>query len=138
MKMKGTVIKNMAIQAPPSKVWEAFIKPELTKQFFFDCDVQSNFNIGDDITFSLNGIIYVKGKITYCIPEKLLAYTCFSPQTELITDLHTVVTMAFVTEGETTQLTITQGSFKEDMERFNQTSKGWDYVLNGLKILLET
>lgn len=136
--MKGTIIKNIAIQAPISQVWEAFIKPELTKQFFFDCEVQSNFNIGDDITFSLNDIVYVKGKITYCIPEKLLAYTCFSPQTEMITDMHTMVTMAFVTEGKTTQLTVTQGSFKEDIDRYNQSNQGWDYVLNGLKTLLET
>ncbi len=136
--MKGTIIKNITIQAPISQVWEAFIKPELTKQFFFDCEVQSNFNIGDDITFSLNDIVYVKGKITYCIPEKLLAYTCFSPQTEMITDMHTMVTMAFVTEGKTTQLTVTQGSFKEDIDRYNQSNQGWDYVLNGLKTLLET
>lgn len=138
MKKKGTIIKNIEIQAPTSKVWEAFIKPELTKQFFFDCEVQSDFNIGDDITFSLNNIVYVKGKITYCIPEKLLAYSCFSPQTESITDMHTLVTMAFVTEGDTTQLTVTQGSFKDDTERYNQSSEGWDYVLSGLKTLLET
>lgn len=138
MKKEGTVIKNIEIKAPISRVWDAFTKPELTKQFFFDCEVKSNFNIGGDISFSLNDIVYVKGKIINCIPKKLLAYTCFSPQTELHFDMHTMVTMAFVAEGNTTQLTVTQGSFKNDSERYSQSNEGWDYVLNGLKALLKT
>lgn len=142
MTHKGTVIKNILINATVPKVWEAFTNPNITKRYFFDCEVHSNFNIGDEIEFTLdkNGskIICVKGLITFCIKEKLLAYTCFTPDTENQPEKHTLVTIALVPEGLRTQLTITQGNFKADKQRFSESNEAWNFVLNGLKTLLET
>lgn len=142
MDNNGTVIKNVELKATPDKVWDALTKPDLTKQYFFDCESISDYKKGSSIEFIMRkdkqDIVCVKGIITVCLENKMLAYTCFSPQTENTPDKHTLVTMALIPEKDNTRLTITQGPFKEDEDRYNQTNDGWNFVLNGLKKLLET
>jgi len=142
MENNGTIIKNIELKAAPDKVWNALTKPELTKQYFFDCESISDYKVGSAIIFrALKGgqeTVYVKGFITLSLENKMLAYTCFSPQTENEPDKHTLVTMALIPEKDKTRLTITQGSFKEDKDRYEQTNQGWNFVLEGLKKLVET
>jgi len=117
-------------------------KPDLTKQYFFECESISDYKVGSTIIFRVlkdsRETVYVKGVITVCLENKMLAYTCFSPQTENTPDKHTLVTMALIPEKNNTRLTITQGPFKEDEDRYNQINDGWDFVLKGLKKLVET
>jgi len=142
MENNGTIIKNVEIKASPLKVWEALTKPELTKQYFFDCESISDYKVGSSISFIMHkdgkDIVCVKGNITVSLENKMLAYTCFSPQTENDPDKHTMVTMALIPEKYNTRLTVTQGSFKEDIERYNQSNEGWNYVIAGLKKMLES
>jgi len=142
MENNGTIIKNLEIKSSPSKVWEAFTNPQLTKQYFFGCEVHSGFKEGDEISFTLEKnhkkIICVQGIVKHCIPKKMLAYTCYTPKTVTQKDKHTLVTIALIPNGSKTRLTITQGSFKQDESRYNQSNEGWNFVLNGLKKLLET
>lgn len=142
MDNNGTVIKNIEFKASPEKVWNALTNPELTKQYFFDCESISDYKKGSPIEFITHkdgeDIVCVKGFITAVLENKMLAYTCFSPQTENHPDKHTMVTMALIPEKNNTRLTITQGSFKEDVALYNQTNEGWNFVLKGLKKLLET
>jgi uncharacterized protein YndB with AHSA1/START domain len=142
MENNGTVLKNIELDATSEKVWEALTNPELTKQYFFDCECISTYEVGSPIAFvkrtENKDIVYVKGRITVCLKNKMLAYTCYTPQTENTPDKHTLVTMALIPEKDKTRLTITQGSFKEDKERFEQSNKGWHFVLEGLKKLVET
>jgi len=142
MENNGTVLKNIALKATPDKVWDALTKPNLTKQYFFDCESISDYKVGSTIIFRVlkdsQETVYVKGVITVCLENKMLAYTCFSPQFENEPNKHTLVTMALIPEKNNTRLTVTQGSFKEDIDRYNQTNDGWDFVLKGLKKLVET
>ncbi|MCF6214416.1 MAG: SRPBCC domain-containing protein [Flavobacteriaceae bacterium] len=141
MENNGTVLKNSELKAPVSKVWEALTNPELTQKYFFDCAVISDFEVGSNIAFVQfkedKEIVCVKGVISLCLPEKMLAYTCYSPEMEAIKDKHTLVTMALISEKEKTRLTITQGSFS-DIAPYEQASQGWDFVLAGLKKLVES
>jgi len=138
----GTILKNIEINDTVDRVWEAFTNPQLTKKFFFGCEVHSGFKEGDEISFTLEqkneNIICVQGIVKHCIPKKMLAYTCFTPKTINKKDLHTLVTIALIPNNNKTRLTVTQGSFKQDESRYNQSNDGWNFVLNGLKKLLET
>ena len=142
MENNGTVLKNIELNAPVSKVWDALTKPELTKQYFFDCESISTYKVGDAIEFVMykdnQKIVVVKGVITLCLTDKMLAYTCFSPETENKPDKHTMVTIALIPEENKTRLTITQGSFKDDKAHYDQTNQGWNFVLSGLKKLVES
>ena len=141
MENNGTVIKNIELNAPTSKVWEALTKPELIKKYFFDCESISTYEVGAPIDFVMQKdgqkIVCVTGVITLCMAEKMLAYTCFTPETEALKDKHTLVTMALIDEQNKTRLTITQGSFKEDKARYVQSNQSWNFVLEGLKKLVE-
>ena len=86
MDNNGTVIKNIELKASPEKVWNALTKPELTKQYFFDCESISDYEKGSSIEFIMHkdgqDIVCVKGIIVVCLENKMLAYTCFSPEAE--------------------------------------------------------
>ncbi len=141
MENNGTVIKHIELNAPTFKVWEALTKPELTKKYFFDCESISTYEVGAPIDFVMQKDgqkrVCVTGVITLCMAEKMLAYTCFTPETETLKDKHTLVTMALIDEQNKTRLTITQGSFKEDKTRYVQSNQSWNFVLEGLKNLVE-
>jgi len=115
MENNGTVLKNIELNAAPEKVWEALTNPKLTKQYFFDCECISTYEVDSPIEFIMRkedkNVVCVKGLIKVCLENKMLAYTCFSPQTENEPDKHTLVTMALIPEKSNTRLTITQGSF---------------------------
>jgi uncharacterized protein YndB with AHSA1/START domain len=55
------VKKKVAINAEPSIVWDALTNPEKTKEYFFNCEVFSDWKVGSPITFK--GKIFVVKKI---------------------------------------------------------------------------
>ena len=42
---------TIAINAPPSKVWDALIKPELIKQYLFGTEVTTDWQVGSPISY---------------------------------------------------------------------------------------
>ena len=62
-----TVEKNIIINADKLSVWDALTNPELTKQYFLNCEALSDWKIGSPIIYKVNSkgkeIIPVKGLI---------------------------------------------------------------------------
>ena len=141
--MKNFIVKKTVdINAKPSEVWDALTNPEKTKEYFFNCEVFSDWKVGSPITFK-GKILLVKkiemnGKILKIEPEKLLQYSLTNgddkdnPSTSTVTDELTYkngVTTLSITDD------VGQGEGAE--ERFEKSEKGWDKVLKGLKELVD-
>src|SRR6478609_5359214 len=73
------VRKKVIINASPSVVWDALTNPVITKKYFFNCAVYSDWREGSSITFKgklfLVKNIEMKGTIVKAEPGKLLKYT---------------------------------------------------------------
>lgn len=140
MNKEWAVTKTTKLNAPVARVWEALTNPEMTKQYFFNCEAISDWNPGSPISFKFESegkeIVAVKGVITAIEPKKLLQYTCFSPEFEDDPSKHTTVTFKLSSENDMTELTVTQGNFGDE-KTYNHTDTSWDTVLTGLKTLLE-
>ena len=143
MKKELVVRKKITIKADPSKVWEALTKPEITKKYFFACEVFSDWKEGSPIVFkdSKKGKEMVKGKIIKIEPQILLQYTVLNSESgraENAANFSLVTDKLSYQNGETT-LSITDdiGKAKGAEERYKKSGKGWDIVLRGLKDLLE-
>ena len=51
MNEKYVAQAKIIINAPVSKVWQALINPEIIKQYLFDTDVISDWQVGSPITY---------------------------------------------------------------------------------------
>jgi uncharacterized protein YndB with AHSA1/START domain len=139
------VNKTIQIKADAMEVWDALTNPEKTRQYFFNCEVHSNWEVGSDITWTGNyhgKDTEVKGKILQVEPGRLLKYTAWSKESGLkdIPSNHTIITARLNEQGDETILTVTDENFgigEEAEKRYQASVKGWDMVLHGLKELLE-
>jgi uncharacterized protein YndB with AHSA1/START domain len=144
MKMDNLVVKkSINIKAGILNVWAALTEPELTKKYFFNCEAISEWKTGSSIIFREikdgKTIEHVKGEIS-CIHYGLFVqYSAWSPDSGLpdIPENYSTVIYRLSSEENFTELTVTQENFGNDEKRYNDSDKGWDYVLNGLKNFLE-
>lgn len=135
------VRKSIDINANPADVWDALINPEKTKQYFFHCEVASDWRVGSPIRFKgklfLIKSIEMTGEILQIEPRRILKYTLRNDSDEN-GSFSTVTDELEYAHGITT-LTITDdvGGGEGAQERYEQSMKGWDKVLSGLKELVE-
>ncbi len=69
-------IKNtITINAPASKVWDALVNPEQTKEYMFGCEALSDWKAGSPLLWKGNyegkEMVFVKGNIVKIHPGKL-------------------------------------------------------------------
>jgi uncharacterized protein YndB with AHSA1/START domain len=139
-----TITKQIQINAPKEKVWEALTNPEMTKEYFFHCEVLSDWQKGSPITFKgkMFWIINIEmhGTIIDIDPGNMLKYTLknghkkddepdnFSTVTDILTEENGITTL---------RITDDVGSADGYQERVEKSDKGWTKVLHGLKKLVE-
>ena len=136
--------KEIILDAPVSKVWDALTKPEFTRQYMFECNVISDWKKGDPIIWigDKDLKVYVKGHIVDVDPEKLLRFTSFGADSKLpdIPSNYSTVTYTLTPEDGKTKLIITDGDFAKIADgeaRYKNSMGGWDSVIPKLKIAVE-
>jgi uncharacterized protein YndB with AHSA1/START domain len=141
MSKKLTAQAKTTINAPVSKVWQALVNPEIIKQYLFNTEVISDWNVGSPILYrgEWEGKPFEdKGEILEIEPEKVLKSTHWSPLSgvpDSPENYHTV-TYTLVDKGEITEVTITQDNNATEEEKMH-SEKNWQTVLKGMKELLE-
>ena len=136
-----TAKATTTIHAPVSKVWQALVNPEIIKQYLFNTDVISDWEVGSPIIYrgEWEGKPFEdKGKILEIEPEKVLRSTHWSPLSgvpDTPENYHTV-SYALFEKGDTTEVTITQDNNASEEEKVH-SEKNWRTVLDGMKKLLE-
>ena len=137
------VRRSVRINAKPEAVWDALTNPEKTKQYFFNCAVYSDWEVGSTITFT--GTLFwikkveFKGQIERIEPNKLLKYTLSNGDDSDDSASFSTVTDQLSYENGETVLSITDdvGQGKGAEARFKRSEKGWDQILKGLKEVVE-
>ena len=128
--------KSIHLYTDPAKVWQALTNPTLTKQYFFSCEVISDWQIGSPIIYREEHTIHVKGTITRIKPGEFLEYTYLAEGLSDIPTNYSRVSWELSSENGGTDLTVIQGTF-QDQKKHDQSEMGWEYVLKGLKALLQ-
>src|SRR5690625_4409186 len=107
---KNLVAKaSIRIEASPKKVWEAFINPDIIKEYMFGAQVVSDWIKGSSIVWKgeWKGAPYEdKGEILEIIPEKKLRYSHYSPFSgkEDRPENYHIVTVALSKKGKETEV----------------------------------
>jgi uncharacterized protein YndB with AHSA1/START domain len=140
--MDHIVKKRIRIQAKPEKVWRALTDPAITKKYFFNCGVYSDWKPGSSIKFKgrvfLIKKIELDGKILDVVPNKLLRYSLRN-DSDKTGGSFSMITDELMYEDGLTILTITDdvGYGKGAEQRYKRSVKGWDKILKGLKKIVE-
>jgi len=140
--MKNIIAKTtVIIDAPASKVWDAFTSSEVTKQYLYGTAVATDWEVGSPITFTgeLNGRPYEEnGIILQSVPPKLFQYTSWNSLsgTEDKPENYAPVSYELYEENNTTTLTITQENIQSEEAR-ERAEQNWAEVASNLKYVLE-
>ena len=149
MSTELNIVNTIEINAPVSTVWDALTNPEVTQAYMFGCKTVSDWEIGSELLWrgQYQGMemIFVKGKILDLIPNQLLVYTVFDPNSTIpdIPENYLTVTYQLVRKNNHTSLTVTQGDYNKvaEGERRYQESwndgQGWNPILEEIKNICE-
>ena len=129
------------IDADKRRVWDALITPEAIKEYMFGTDVQSDWKVGNKITWSgeFKGKKYEdKGEILEFEPGEVLSYSHFSPlagKPDEPENYHTV-TIKLSEDGGATKVVLDQDN-NADENAQAESEKNWNVMLAGLKKYVE-
>jgi uncharacterized protein YndB with AHSA1/START domain len=127
------------IRTSPEKLWEAIIKPEFTRRYWFGTHQESDWKPGSSwqLIFA-DGRVADSGEVVEIDPPRLLVLRWrneFRP--ELKAEGHTRCTFEIERESDMVKLTVTHEA-DHPHKLIDAVSTGWPRVLSSLKSLLET
>lgn len=133
-------VYEIYIRTSPEKLWEAITEPEMTRQFFYANDVESDWKVGSPVRHKgPDGKVNLDGKVLEVVPQRKLVTTfCAVHGVVTAKDRPSRVTWEIEPRGEVCRLTLTHDDFDGITETYKQVGSGWNPVLSGLKTLLET
>ncbi len=139
--MPHIVKQTIAINAQPDKVWQALTDPDITRKYFFNARVLSNWTPGSPITFK--GRLFwlipftMTGKILEIEPGRRLKYELHNGKGER-QSTSTVTDTLELRDGKTVvNITDDVGQGEGAQKRYHRSVKGWKKILKGLKETVE-
>lgn len=132
---------SIDINASPPRVWEALIKPEIVKEYFFGAVIVTDWKVGNPITFKgeFNGNKYEeKGVLLNVDPNGQLQYSHWSNFDGLPDELENYRTWTFDLNEKngTTQLSITEDNLPTEKQK-KRSDEFWSEALLKIKRLVE-
>lgn len=139
--MAGSSFVHTAyIRCSPQKLWNALTDPEFNRKFWFGYRQQSAWKNGVSWTLrSPDDAVNTAGEILECEPPRRAVFSWFSEcRPERKVDGESRCTYELEPVGDSTRLTVTHRSEKEDSVMIRAASESWPKVLASLKSLIET
>jgi uncharacterized protein YndB with AHSA1/START domain len=128
------------IRTTPEKLWQALIKPELTRRYWFAMWQESEWKPGSSWRLMItDGRIADSGEVLEIEPERRLVLKWrneFMP--ELNVEGYSRMTYDIEQKENSVKLTVLHEMDKPDSKLIKAVSEGWPIILSSLKSLLET
>jgi len=132
-------VYEVYIRTTPEKLWEAITRPEMSRQYFYGNDVESDWKVGSSVRHTKEGKVSLEGKVVEVDPPRRLVTTFAAVHDPASAkDRPSRVTWEIVPRGEVCLLTLTHDDFDGITATYKSVGLGWNPVLSGLKTLLET
>jgi uncharacterized protein YndB with AHSA1/START domain len=137
------VVKSVEISTSPDHIWRAVTEPDKIAQWMGGAHVESQWEIGSDITFTgtmpnFNKAYRDRGTVLAMEREKFLQYSHWSKMSRLpdSPQNRTIITFILDGTGERTRLTVRHEHF-ESPDAYKHANFFWGIALSRLKALLE-
>jgi uncharacterized protein YndB with AHSA1/START domain len=128
------------IRATPEEVWKAITDPDFTERYYYGTRLESTLEPGDAFRYRpADGPLMLDGELVEADPPRRLVQTFRALWTEELAaePPSRVVWEIEPDEQGLTRLTVTHDRL-DDAPHTAEAIAGWDYILSGLKTLLET
>ena len=130
------------IRSTPEKVWDAIVKPEMTRQYFYGTEIQSDLKVGSSLEYFMKNeqgenVSALTGKILEVVPGKKLVHTFSFPSNDDRSS-RASYEIEQIADTDLVKLTVTHDQFDGETRTYKETSGGWPILLSSLKTLLET
>ncbi len=141
MAQDHTAHVSVTVDAPPDRVWNALIEPSAIKQYLYEADIKTDWQVGSPIEWSgeYEGKPFTdKGEVIDVQPEKRLEYTHFSPMNgkpDAPENYHRIV-VELRPQGESTQVDLYQDGNADDEER-GHSEEMWEEIMGKMKEVAE-
>jgi uncharacterized protein YndB with AHSA1/START domain len=128
------------IASTPEKVFRALTSTEMSKQYWSDNYVESDWKIGSPFALKLahHEKQDITGEVLECDPPRRLAYTFHPHHGGMENEGASRVIFEIEALGDQVKLTVTHDGFKAGSKVFEAISQGWPHVLSSLKSYLES
>ena len=141
MESKPKHVYHTIIQTTQEKLWDALVNPEITRNYFFNFTVDSDWQVGSEIQYTNeSGEVMLQGEILECNASHRLVYSFRGFEIEPgVREPYSKVTFELEEISENaTKLTVVHDEFPEKNKTFENVGNGWPTILSGLKTFLET
>ena len=142
MTAQTTQVYAVFVRATPEQIWDAITKPEFTSKYFYASVIDSTFEPGAPYRgwAGDRSQQYVDGEVLEADEPRKLVTTwraLYDPETAA--EPFSRVTWEIEPAGEgVTKLTVVHDELEAAPKTAESVAGGWNYVLSGLKTLLET
>lgn len=136
----STFVYVTFIRAKVEAVWSAFIKPDYVKKFWFDIDVETDWQVGSPWCIKFpDGRTADTGEILEFDPPRRLAIKWLNEwMPEMKAEGYALCVIEMEAVGDATKLTVTHSIDVENSKLIGAVSGGWPKILSNLKSLIET
>jgi uncharacterized protein YndB with AHSA1/START domain len=139
--MSGPVItKLVEIEATPERVWQALTDPEQTALCYYGGRISSDWQPGGPVQYiGADGSVMISGTLLeFAAPRRLI--TTFSARWEEASaaDRPSRVSYTIEPRGSGSRVTLVHDDFDGETATYHGVNDGWDYILAGLKSVIET
>jgi len=137
--MADTQVYELFIRTTPEKLWQALTDGAVTRKYFFDETIHSDWKPGSDwYSTSAEGRRDVDGKVLESDPPRRLVMTWHVLYDPNLSSEVSKVTYLIEKRGEMCKLSVKHDLSDAPKTASHVSSDGWQWVLSNLKTLLET
>jgi len=128
------------IRTTPEKLWDALLKPEFTKQYWFGSWQESDWKKGSPWKlYALEGHLNCTGEVIEIEkPKRLVTKWLNESKPALKAEGYSQCTFEIEPAGDVLRLTVTHEMDLPKSKVLEGVGMGWPMVLSNLKSLLET
>lgn len=125
------------IAAVPERVWQAITDPALTREYFYATDILSDWTVGARWTSESDGHVSLEGEILEIEPPRRLVQSFHvTDEDPAADDPPSTVTWELTPLDRGTRLRLIHDGQGEATMTY--TEGGWEYILDGLKRVVES
>ncbi|MDX2076320.1 MAG: metalloregulator ArsR/SmtB family transcription factor [bacterium] len=137
MSERITHVMQIFIRTTPQTLWDALTKGDMTRQYYFETRVESDWQAGSPYHYLKDdGSVMIKGEVVESIPPQKLVTTFYPVWREDQGSIHKML-VTFEIEPVDTMCKLTLTHSELEAEAWG-IKEGWARILSGLKTLLET
>ena len=140
MDQKPDHVYEVYIRTTPERLWQALVDGELTRQYYYNSRVESDWQQGSHYLYrSPDGGVLIDGDVIEADPPRRLVTTFRALWSQGAAEaVPTTVTFEISPVGAACKLTLIHAGLEPASPLTSGINTGWTQILSSLKTLLET